>query len=1349
MMSSCAVESASRTNPDTPIHLYSNAWTDRSIQRMGPNVHIKSLSPLKIFAPYPAMTTWYRSYSWKKGFPLNNLSNGLRLALILRHGGTYLDTDMIIVKPLSQAPRHAVGVEVEQGELDKKIHGAGNLTVNTAAFVNFEPNNKFVQALATRFVEEFQGDTWGHNGPGLLTRTWNEYDIATRSEHVQLLAKELLYPVGWHEIDRLFDPIHLHEKIVRTVSGSSFAVHMWQSLLASHIQLADKDSVMSHLFKFACPTTHAEMFVPTRSTLSRMMPTPLLEFTSPTCTTSKVCNASLNITHPRVGTQYSQGDKIYIQFEVSVVESDMESFGSMVDEIGRLDVCTSMSKAPYTTWCVPMSSVRKGDSMLEVPHEGMEPGQHTLFALLRDRHTHEISRPAATTFNVDFRAWKLRTQGGEKFWRTLRAMERSNIMQRKNQKKNSKRRKDDERTINLINEINVINDVTNVLLIHDGTMNNNIDMPAFNFITRGLLEAVRTQQSSTTASSTASSTNIVPRLRVHGPFGPHHDTLYDVNMDLMSNIERKWGGHLHFDAILYLPPPWPEDNTSSFPAQVGALKHPLVLFRQAETSNAPLVIQRMTILGASVLLGTYEHQLSTLETKWKNMIAEEKDNDVVNTLHHHPSNILLAHLPHCVSSAVFSTRDATSSSTDSSRRDIDVLLTGSLNSYVYPHRKKWAEILQSTPTHLNIQILKHPGYVLRTEKEAEQQLLQYSDLLQRSKIVIVTPSVFGMSLAKYVEAQMAGALIVGGGMLPFERSGGYFDSFVINLNVDNTKPQKLMEQLEWWVAHPEERLKKTRAGKAHAMRQTWFNWLEWMRDTVVMYQKGRRGRWSPLTATGAAPPVSTQHRHSSFRKPLFQGVDENGKKLLHRRERRSDTFLSSLPADIKIGTKGCVASDQITDFFPPTWRSVSLDESNDWVDTVWFCNPLPRTMSTFSFSFEDISANTLPNVWIATNNKTNYCLHVKNTYPTTSHEFFMPCYALNVPEHRTNILSVADSVREHGGDLHFLIKPSEGSGGRGIRLASSASLAEVLRHHNPAAGAAHAERYEYAQIYLPNPMLLVSTKKRKFDLRVYALITSISPSMNFWVHRHGFARLSTSKYQAPTGSSFDTHDLTPHITNVHYQRNMPGYTVPKNQWDTCDQDTRSLKCILQQIEQEKGIHPETTRQKIRSAVGRSLLAASIPLSYPPCDGCYQIFGVDVLIREDGTPYVVELNSSPSIETSNPMADGNVLRKVYRDAWSMKLSSSSNDPTDDGDATTSRVKEWLLRSSSAPMLQSDEEEAALVETISEWCRRGAFELVMSTMDDPESVAAISSATFRVSSAAISVLKSIEEEELCTI
>eukprot|EP00946_MAST-07B_sp_MAST-7B-sp1_P002521 g2521.t1 len=169
MVSSCAVESAARFNPDTRVVLHSNTWTDQAIRHLPPNVQIRRFDLPRLFHGTPLMG-WFRDAArWKRGFPLNNLSNGIRLALLLKYGGTYLDTDMIVVKNLAQSVfRNAVGVEADEGELEKILHMEGNygLNINTAAFINFNKENAFVDLLVDRFVKEFAGDVWGWNGPG-------------------------------------------------------------------------------------------------------------------------------------------------------------------------------------------------------------------------------------------------------------------------------------------------------------------------------------------------------------------------------------------------------------------------------------------------------------------------------------------------------------------------------------------------------------------------------------------------------------------------------------------------------------------------------------------------------------------------------------------------------------------------------------------------------------------------------------------------------------------------------------------------------------------------------------------------------------------------------------------------------------------------------------------------------------------------------------------------------------------------------------------------------------------------------------------------------------------------------
>ena len=59
------------------------------------------------------------------------------------------------------------------------------------------------------------------------------------------------------------------------------------------------------------------------------------------------------------------------------------------------------------------------------------------------------------------------------------------------------------------------------------------------------------------------------------------------------------------------------------------------------------------------------------------------------------------------------------------------------------------------------------------------------------------------------------------------------------------------------------------------------------------------------------------------------------------------------------------------------------------------------------------------------------------------------------------------------------------------------------------------------------------------------------------------------------------------------------------------------------------------------------------ISNPVCHGCYQVWGVDLVLDESATPYVIEVNASPSIERSIPLADGNLLFDIYRDLWELK------------------------------------------------------------------------------------------------
>lgn len=85
----------------------------------------------------------------------------------------------------------------------------------------------------------------------------------------------------------------------------------------------------------------------------------------------------------------------------------------------------------------------------------------------------------------------------------------------------------------------------------------------------------------------------------------------------------------------------------------------------------------------------------------------------------------------------------------------------------------------------------------------------------------------------------------------------------------------------------------------------------------------------------------------------------------------------------------------------------------------------------------------------------------------------------------------------------------------------------ALRAPRPTGGDG-VERY-IVQRYISSPRLVGG---RKYDLRLYVLVTSWSP-LTAWMYRAGFARFSHTPFADPSET---LGDLYRHITNVAVQK---------------------------------------------------------------------------------------------------------------------------------------------------------------------------------------------------------------------
>lgn len=127
-----------------------------------------------------------------------------------------------------------------------------------------------------------------------------------------------------------------------------------------------------------------------------------------------------------------------------------------------------------------------------------------------------------------------------------------------------------------------------------------------------------------------------------------------------------------------------------------------------------------------------------------------------------------------------------------------------------------------------------------------------------------------------------------------------------------------------------------------------------------------------------------------------------------------------------------------------------------------------------------------------------------------------------------------EKFKEVGGV--WIMKPCGSAQGKGIFMFTRLSEISEWRtdyksiRNGKADDGKDVEAY-VVQRYLQQPLLIGG---KKFDMRLYTLVTSFSP-LKAYTYRRGFARFTNSRY------SNDTNDIFKHLTNVAIQKTADNY----------------------------------------------------------------------------------------------------------------------------------------------------------------------------------------------------------------
>ncbi|GLT52708.1 hypothetical protein SLA2020_260320 [Shorea laevis] len=177
----------------------------------------------------------------------NHLSDLIRLAVLYKYGGVYLDTDFIFVRDLSGL-RNTIGAQSINPATKKwtRLNGAVMIfDIRHPLLVNF------LQEYATTF----NGNRWGHNGPYLVSRVLER--VRDKPEYnVTIFPPKAFYPVDWIKIAKLFkkpekeaDEKWAEETLV-DISSGSYTVHLWNK--RSRELKIEEGSVMARLTADHC-----------------------------------------------------------------------------------------------------------------------------------------------------------------------------------------------------------------------------------------------------------------------------------------------------------------------------------------------------------------------------------------------------------------------------------------------------------------------------------------------------------------------------------------------------------------------------------------------------------------------------------------------------------------------------------------------------------------------------------------------------------------------------------------------------------------------------------------------------------------------------------------------------------------------------------------------------------------------------------------------------------------------------------------------------------------------------------------------------------------------------------------
>lgn len=330
---------------------------------------------------------------------------------------------------------------------------------------------------------------------------------------------------------------------------------------------------------------------------------------------------------------------------------------------------------------------------------------------------------------------------------------------------------------------------------------------------------------------------------------------------------------------------------------------------------------------------------------------------------------------------------------------------------------------------------------------------------------------------------------------------------------------------------------------------------------------------------------------------------------------------------------------------------------------------------------------------------------MKKKFPR-EYSFFPTTYVL--PLH----LAAFRSLFHNGESMTtFIVKPDGSAQGKGIFLTKRIEDVENL------------STMCVAQQYISKPLLI---DKKKFDLRIYVLVTSCSP-LRVYLFRDGLVRMCTEEYKRPTDKNLRQKCM--HLTNYAINKRSDKYQ--RDEIESAPSNTgnkRTISWLLDWLKQDRGeaaanelwdkigdicvmtivsILP-TLRREYDSVFGKTKLQTQQQPNtstsgshddnrlFEERSRCFELLGFDIMIDTKLNPILIEVNHLPSWGTDSSIDELIKSRVIVQALSAINVKSHEKRVYERARRKQSRLRLQSRRQSIEDGLDRDNDDLPLVQ-----------------------------------------------------